>query len=240
MHAPSTSYAAGIVDGAASVAAPALENVRLEADAKEVSWSSERPGAGSSSKRRAATTDPGERIGEAPIATSRLRSWLLRRIGEALPDPALLDQLVEARASILSLATGLDASLPPEDRLRVAAERRSMRSPLPVVLRFEPIDLPDEWQHALLLVFAEAVTNAVKHSQGARISSDLLAIPGGAQMTITDDGIGGADANGFGLRGLGDRIEALGGSVEVVSGARGTTITATLSTDQPFTRRAGS
>ncbi len=240
LHAPSTSYAAGIVDGAASVAALALENVRLEADAKrgveELGAARRRIVEQTHEQRRLI----GERIARGADRHLEAAESLLRRIGEALPDPALLDQLVEARASILSLATGLDASLPPEDRLRVAAERRSMRSPLPVVLRFEPIDLPDEWQHALLLVFAEAVTNAVKHSQGARISSDLLAIPGGVRMTITDDGIGGADANGFGLRGLGDRIEALGGSVEVVSGARGTTITATLSTDQPFTRRAGS
>ena len=48
-------------------------------------------------------------------------------------------------------------------------------------------------------------------------------------MEIADDGIGGADANGFGLSGLRDRIGALGGSVEVASPAGGgTTIRATL------------
>ena len=73
------------------------------------------------------------------------------------------------------------------------------------------------------------MTNAIKHSGCTCISSDLRTIPRGVTMEIADDGIGGADADGFGLRGLRDRIGALGGSVEVASPAGGgTTIRATL------------
>jgi signal transduction histidine kinase len=53
-------------------------------------------------------------------------------------------------------------------------------------------------------------------------------------MQIADDGIGGADAEGFGLRGLRDRVGALGGSVEVASPAGGgTTIRAVLFAARP-------
>ena len=237
LHAPSTSYSAGVVDDAASVAALAVENVRLEADAKrglEELEAARRRIVEQTHEQRRLIGDQIARGADRHLAAAEEQ---LRRAERALRDPALAEQLVDARASILSLATGLDASLPPEDRLRVAAERRTMRSPVPVGLRFERIDLPEEWQHALLLVFAEAVTNAVKHSRCARIVSELCAIPGGVRMKITDDGVGGANADGFGLRGLSDRVMALGGSVEVVSRpGRGTTISATITDPLVVTR----
>jgi two-component sensor histidine kinase len=230
-HAPSTIYEADIVEDAAAVAALAVENARLQADAKrgveELRAARRRIVEQTDEQRRLI----GEQIKRGADRHLEAAEDLLRNAAGALTDPALLDELVEARASILSLATGLDASLPPEDRLREAAERRTVRSPVPVELRFERIDLPDQWQHALLLVFAETVTNAIKHSGCSRISSDLRTITDGVTLEISDDGIGGADAGGFGLSGLRDRIGALGGSVEVASpDGGGTTITATLLT----------
>lgn len=228
-HAASTTYEADIVEDAAAVAALAVENARLQADAKrrvaELSAARRRIVEQTDEQRRLL----GEQIRRGADRHLEAAEGLLRSASDAFADTALLDDLVEARASILSLATGLDASRPSADRLHEAAERRTMRSPVPVDLRFERVDLPEEWQHALLLVFAEAVTNAIKHSGCTCISSDLRAIPRGVTMEIADDGIGGADADGFGLRGLRDRIGALGGSVEVASPAGGgTTIRATL------------
>jgi two-component sensor histidine kinase len=222
-HAPSTTYEAGVVEDAAAVAALAVENARLQAEAERGVEELR------SARRRIVEQTHEQRL----LMSEQIRcgadrhleaaEGLLRDAADALPEPALLDELVEARASILSLATGLDASLPAQDRLRAAAERRTLRSPVPVDLRFERIGLPEHWQHALLLVFAEAVTNATKHAGCTHISSHLRTTPGGVTMEVSDDGIGGADADGFGLSGLRDRIGALGGSVEIESPAGGGT-----------------
>ena len=230
-HAPSTTYEGGIVEDAATVAALAVESARLQADAErgveELRAARRRIVEQTHEQRRLI----GEQIRRGADRHLEAAESLLRNARDELTDPTLLDEFVETRASILSLATGLDASLPSEDRLREAAERRTIRSSVPVELHFERIDLSDQWQHTLLLVFAEAVTNAIKHSGGTCISADLHTIPGGVTMEIADDGIGGADADGFGLSGLRDRIGALGGWVEVASPAGGgTMIKATLIT----------
>jgi signal transduction histidine kinase len=222
-HAPATTYQAGVVDHVAAVAALAVENARLQADAErrvEELRAARRRIVEQSADQRLLI---GEQIRRGADRHLEAAEGLLRDRANALTDTALLDELAETRTSILSLATGLDASLPPEDRLRDAAQRRTARSPVPVELHFERVELPERWQHALLLVFAEAVTNAIKHAGCTYISSALRATPAGVDMEIFDDGIGGANANGFGLSGLRDRIGALGGAVAIDSPAGGGT-----------------
>jgi signal transduction histidine kinase len=79
---------------------------------------------------------------------------------------------------------------------------------------------------ALYYVAAEAITNAVKHSQGHRIRVDVRRSSGWASVEITDDGVGGADASkGSGLVGLSDRVAAVGGRLNVRSdGSSGTSL----------------
>ncbi len=68
---------------------------------------------------------------------------------------------------------------------------------------------------AAYFVCAEALANAVKHARATRIaiSGDLSA--GVLRLTVTDDGVGGADPSGSGIQGLGDRMAAIGGVLEV-------------------------
>ena len=103
------------------------------------------------------------------------------------------------------------------------------RSPIPVHLN---VDLPERpaasLETALYYAVSESVTNAVKHSQASEIS---VRITSGEQLraSIIDDGVGGADANGSGLIGLRDRVEALGGRFTVDSPASsGTSISIEL------------
>lgn len=85
--------------------------------------------------------------------------------------------------------------------------------------------------------FAEAITDAVKHAQAARlritggISSDHTELT----LVVGDDGIGGADASlGTGLTGLADRIEASGGKLAVFSApGNGTRVVARIPLDGP-------
>jgi signal transduction histidine kinase len=67
---------------------------------------------------------------------------------------------------------------------------------------------------------SEALTNAAKHAHASVVHVELEADDAIMQLAIRDDGIGGADFSpGSGLVGLSDRIEALGGTLQVSSPA---------------------
>ena len=86
-----------------------------------------------------------------------------------------------------------------------------------------------ERETALFYVCSEALANAIKHAGATRISIDLRRNRGDLVITIVDDGIGGAQVSGSGLRGLADRLAAFGGRLRVDSppGA-GATLRATI------------
>jgi signal transduction histidine kinase len=88
--------------------------------------------------------------------------------------------------------------------------------------------LPEQVEVASYYVVSEALTNAAKHSDASMVRIELDAGRSAVQLTIRDDGVGGADpSRGSGLVGLRDRVEALGGTLEVRSpAARGTTLVA--------------
>ena len=90
--------------------------------------------------------------------------------------------------------------------------------------------LPEPIEVAAYYVASEALANATKHAQASRIEVSLATSYDSLLLSIRDDGVGRADpARGSGLVGLADRVEALGGSIQVRSGAGGGThITAEL------------
>jgi signal transduction histidine kinase len=72
---------------------------------------------------------------------------------------------------------------------------------------------------------SEALANTAKHAHASAVQVELDADDATVRLVIRDDGGGGAPAQGSGLVGLRDRIEALGGTLEVTSPAgRGTTL----------------
>jgi len=77
---------------------------------------------------------------------------------------------------------------------------------------------------------SEALANAAKHAQASRIEVSLVRRDGSLRLSIRDDGVGGVDpTRGSGLVGLTDRVEALGGSIQIKSGpGEGTQVTAEL------------
>ena len=86
--------------------------------------------------------------------------------------------------------------------------------------------LPERVEVAAYYVVSEALTNAAKHAHASVVKVELDAHDAILQLAIRDDGIGGADpSRGSGLVGLSDRIEALGGTLEVTSpSGSGTTL----------------
>jgi signal transduction histidine kinase len=93
--------------------------------------------------------------------------------------------------------------------------------------------LPDRVEVAAYYVVSEALTNAAKHAQASVVHVTVDAEDSIIQLAIRDDGVGGADpARGTGLIGLRDRVEALGGTIEITSPAgRGTSLLVTIPID---------
>jgi signal transduction histidine kinase len=132
------------------------------------------------------------------------------------------EELQDAIADLRELARGLHPPRLAQYGLAAAVRAASLRSSIPVELDFElEDDLPHEIAVNAYYVCAEAVTNTVKHAQATKVWISLVQRGDSLTVDVRDDGIGGAsvdcDPDSTGLGGLIDRVEALDGSVEVVS-----------------------
>ena len=77
-----------------------------------------------------------------------------------------------------------------------------------------PIQLPATQESVLSLAVREAVTNVVRHAHAARCRLELKTNGGFCRLSIQDDGLGGQQPEGNGLRGMRQRVEALGGTLK--------------------------
>ena len=139
--------------------------------------------------------------------------------------------LGEAVEDLQELSRGIHPAVLTEAGLGPALEALALRSPIPVNLavktreRFsEPVEV------AAYFIASESLANAAKHSQATHIDVLLELENQRLSLSLRDDGIGGADpGRGSGLTGLRDRVDALGGTLEIESGSgAGTSLTATL------------
>ena len=139
-------------------------------------------------------------------------------------------ELHASAAEILALTAGVPPATLGDGRLAGAIAQLAERCPIPVSVTTPADATADpERETALFYVCSEALANAIKHAGATRISIDLRRNRGDLVITIVDDGIGGAQVSGSGLRGLADRLAAFGGRLRVDSppGA-GTTLRATI------------
>jgi signal transduction histidine kinase len=78
--------------------------------------------------------------------------------------------------------------------------------------------LPETVEAAAYFVVSEALANVAKYAQARSATVAIARRDGSLSVTVSDDGIGGADPeHGSGLLGLGDRVAAVGGSFRVES-----------------------
>jgi PAS domain S-box-containing protein len=137
--------------------------------------------------------------------------------GDPLLDTAI-DELAAGLDEIRQLASGLHPSLLTERGLAGALEALVLRAPVPVELESLPgRRLPEPVEATAYYVVAEALANVQKHAGASRVvvrarTDDELLV-----VVVDDDGAGGADVAGSGLRGLVDRVDALGGRLIVDS-----------------------
>ena len=124
-----------------------------------------------------------------------------------------------ARARRAARACRRSAPGRPQDAgLRSALASLTARSPVPLELSVPAAPLPEEIVTAVYFVCSEALANVIKYA-GAAGAAIAVSVGGGrVRVVVSDDGAGGADpAGGTGLRGLADRLEALGGTLELDS-----------------------
>jgi signal transduction histidine kinase len=115
--------------------------------------------------------------------------------------------------------------------LTVALDTLVAASGVATVVEVELSDrLPEPVEVAAYFVASEALANVAKHAHATAVTIRVSQTAGEASVEISDDGVGGADdAGGSGLRGLADRVEALGGQLRIVSPVgSGTTLTAVI------------
>jgi signal transduction histidine kinase len=228
-----------LVEAVAAAAAIALENELLQAESQvrlaELQASRERIVAAGDAERRRLERNLHDGAQQRLVALAlqlRLMRADIRRdpsLAEALITSAG-DELAQSLGELRELARGIHPAVL-EHGLPSALNSLAARSPVPTAVTCEVKErLPQQVELGLYFVACEALANVAKYAQATAASVSLLRTERGIAIEIADDGVGGADAGrGSGLRGLADRVEALGGHLLVTSPAgAGTVVTADL------------
>jgi signal transduction histidine kinase len=141
------------------------------------------------------------------------------------------DELKQALQELRELARGLHPAVLSDHGLEPALQSLANRAPFRVEIAGIPsLQLTEAVEAAIYYVVAESLTNAAKHADASDVLIELASTNETVLVEIRDNGRGGANmTSGTGLRGLADRIEALGGQLALHSPTRqGTTIRAEL------------
>jgi signal transduction histidine kinase len=131
----------------------------------------------------------------------------------------IADGLASVFEELREISHGIHPAILSERGLGPALRALARRSAVPVELDLHAERrLPEPLEVAVYYVVSEALTNAAKHAQASEAQVELDTHNAILQLAIRDDGIGGADpGHGSGLVGLSDRIEALGGTLQLTS-----------------------
>jgi signal transduction histidine kinase len=203
----------------------ALENARLQAallaQLTAVQESRARIVEATLAERRRIERDLHDGAQQRLLATATT----LGRLHHRAQDPTLRaivdearDQLRDSLEQLRDLAHGIHPALLTEGGLRPAIASVAEGLPMPVHLAVPNRRWPPNVEATAYFVICEALTNAAKHSGSHRVDVRVEGDDHVFQLTLSDDGIGGASAGSAGgLRGLHDRVAALGGQLTLSS-----------------------
>ena len=228
IHDPALEHNAELVDSVCAAAGLTLENERLQAELRarlaELQASRARLVEATEAERRRIERDlhdgTQQRLVSIAMSLGLLEAKLPANPGQARP---IVRETREALAAALDelrdLTQGIHPTILAERGLPVALDELCHRAALPAHLQLDlGCRLPDQIESAAYFVVSEALTNAAKHSHGSEVRVKAACAGGLLTVEVADDGIGGAAAGaGSGLRGLADRVEALGGRLTVSS-----------------------
>ncbi len=217
--------------GIARAGALAAANARLQAELRR-QVSDVR-----ASRRRALDTEQAERLrlrerlADALLpALADIESGLERLDGSGAPtdvgpatpgapDPsAIITSVRELRQAVDAVTEGLHPAIAGERALDGAVRRAVARSPVATTVTMAGLEQPLDPDVAATAwyVCSEALANVAKHARASRASVQITRRDGRLVVKVEDDGVGGADpAAGTGLRGLRDRLDAMGGALRI-------------------------
>ena len=233
LHDPSLGDEPELLGAATAAAGIALENARLQAELRagleELRGSRARVIAAGQKERKRLERDLHDGAQQRLIALSLELNMLEQQL-DAEPDAqARLDQarqeIALSLAELRDVAHGIHPAVLSGHGLHVALESMVARAPVPVHLLVDMEDrLEEPLEVAAYYVVSESIANIGKHAHASSATVDVRRTDGHVVVEIVDNGVGGADTErGTGLRGLADRVEALGGRLRVWTPAGGGT-----------------
>jgi signal transduction histidine kinase len=148
----------------------------------------------------------------------------------------VLDRAIESLSrgleELRDLARGIHPAILTDKGLQPALRALADRAPVAVEIDAPDRDerLPEPIETTTYFPVAEALTNIAKYAHASRATVRVTSADGRVRVDVVDDGVGGANTStGSGLRGLADRVAAVGGTLEVTSPpGRGTRVRATM------------
>ncbi|GAA3563759.1 sensor histidine kinase [Kribbella ginsengisoli] len=203
-----------LVESVVSLARMAATNVRLQAEVRA------RVGEVEAARRRIVEAADAERRRLEGL----LQKGAMQRLSEVsglltADDPAELRAHLDSSQVLLrEFARGIHPRVLTESGLAVALAELAGTCLTPVELEVMTARLPAAVEATAYFVCSEALANIGKYAQAGRARIEVALTDGEVVVKVTDDGVGGADpARGTGLRGLTDRVHALGGTFQVES-----------------------
>jgi signal transduction histidine kinase len=225
VHDPALRDEPELLDAVTAAAAIALRTGRLQAqlraNVEELRGSRARVVEAEQRARQRLERDLHDGAQQRLVALSLNLGVLQTRLGGDPEAEALLTdargEIAVSLAELRDLARGLHPAVVTGHGLAVALESLAARAPVPVRLT---VDLPGRLDEAIEVaayyVVCESLTNIGKHAQASSATVTVCQTGDTITTEVVDDGRGGADTErGSGLRGLADRVEALGGRLRV-------------------------
>jgi signal transduction histidine kinase len=227
IHDPALLDEPELLDAVGAAAGIAIENgrlhVELRARLEELRGSRSRIVEAGQKERQRLERNLHDGAQQRLIALSLELSLLEQELG---PEADAGMRLGQARREIATslgelreVARGIHPAVVTGHGLAVALEQLTARAPVPVRLTVSVDErLPEQVEVAAYYLVSESLVNIARHAGASSVSVDVSRANGQAVIEVADDGMGGADTErGTGLRGLADRVEALGGSLRVWS-----------------------
>ncbi len=239
VHDPVLEHNAELVRSVCAAASLALENERLQAELRarlgELQASRARLVEATDVERRRIERNLHDGTQQRLVSIAMSLGLLESKLpGEAAAQPLVRETreaLALALAELRELTHGINPPLLTERGLAAALEELCRRAALPTHLQLVlDLRLADQVESAAYFVASEALANAAKHSHATEVRVSASYARHCLTLEVADDGIGGAaTVGGSGLRGLADRVEALGGQFTVSSPpGRGTRVRAEI------------
>jgi signal transduction histidine kinase len=225
VHDPAVLEDRALVEAVAAAARLAAANSRLQSDVRA------QLGELAASRRRLLEAGDEERrrlkreLHDGAERRLEVLASILLEAGERGPGDLVGDhvqraqrQLERTLGDLHELARGLHPRVLADEGLLGGVRDLAAACPVSVEIEVDDVRLPAAVEVAAYFVCAEALANVVKHARARHVFVAVRRSEGGIAVEVRDDGAGGADpASGSGLRGLEDRVEALGGVLHVES-----------------------